>query len=78
MAAQQQLDFHPRLPAQMAKLETHLDVELMATSQENPPAEAIQSASELGMRLATAMWQPRLLVKENSREKAILLMTTAN
>ena len=40
----------------MAKPETHLDVELKATSQENPPAEAMQLASELVMRLAPAMW----------------------
>ncbi len=55
MAPKQELDFHPQLPVQMAKPETHLDVELMATSQENPPAEAIQSVSELVMRLAPAM-----------------------
>jgi hypothetical protein len=58
MAPKQELDFQPQLPVQMAKPETHLAVELMATSQENPPAEAIQSASELVMGLAPAMWQP--------------------
>jgi hypothetical protein len=55
MAPKRQLDFHP-LPVQMAKPETHLDVELTATSQENPPAEAIPSASESVMRLAPVMW----------------------
>ncbi len=52
MAPKRQLDFHLQLPVQMAKPETHLDVELMATSQESPPAEAIQLVSELVMRLA--------------------------
>ena len=46
MAPKRQLDFHPQLPVQMAKPETHFAVELTATSQESPPAEAIQSASE--------------------------------
>ena len=54
MAPKQQLDFHPQL---LAKPETHLDVELRATLQENPPAEAIQSALEVVMRLVPAMWQ---------------------
>jgi len=58
MAPKRRLDFHPQLPAQMAKPEIHLDVELTATSQESPPAEAIQSASELVVRLAPAMRQP--------------------
>ena len=58
MAPKRQLDFHPQLPVQMAKPETHLDVELTATSQESPPAEAIQSASESVTRLAPAMRQP--------------------
>jgi hypothetical protein len=55
MAPKQELDFHPQL---LAKAGTHLDVELTATSQENPPAEAIQLVSELVIRLAPAMWQP--------------------
>ena len=42
MAAKRELDFHPQL---LAKPETHLDVALMATSQETPPPEAIQSVS---------------------------------
>ena len=52
MAPKRQLDFHPQL---LAKPETHLDVELTATSEENPPAEAIQSVSESVTRLALAM-----------------------
>ena len=67
MAPKQQLDFQPQLPVQMAKPETHLDVELTATSQENPPAEAMQSVSELVTRLAPAMWQsPPVKLSENS------------
>ena len=58
MTPKRQLDFHWQLPVQMAKPETHLDVELMATSLGSPPAEAIQSASESVTRLAPAMWQP--------------------
>jgi hypothetical protein len=42
----------------MAKPETHLDAELMATSQENPRAEAAQPAWELVMHLAPPMPQP--------------------
>jgi hypothetical protein len=57
MAPKQQLDFRRQLPVQMAKPETHLDVELMATSLGSPPAEAIQSVSELMTRLAPAMRQ---------------------
>src|SRR4029453_2069435 len=69
MAPKQQLDFHPQL---LAKPETHLDVELRATLQENPPAEAIQSASESVTRLAPAMGQPPpMLLWENLQGKAI-------
>jgi hypothetical protein len=58
MAPKPQLDFHPQPPVQMAKPETHLDAELRATLEENPPTKAIQLASELAMRVAPAMWQP--------------------
>ena len=58
MAPKRQLDFHPQPPVQTEKPETHLAVELTATSQESPPAEAIQSASESVTRLAPAMRQP--------------------
>jgi hypothetical protein len=58
MAPKRQLDFHWQLPVQMAKPETRLDAELMATSQGSPPAEAIQSASESVTHSAPAMWQP--------------------
>jgi hypothetical protein len=75
MAPKQQLDFHPQLLVQMAKPETHLDAELMATSLENPPAEGIQSVSELVMRLAPATWRQPLPVMppENSLGNAIQL-----
>jgi hypothetical protein len=75
MAPKGQLDFHPQLPAQMAKPETHLDVELMATSQETPPPEAIQSISELAMSVAPAMWQqPPVILQENSPAEVIQLL----
>ena len=75
MSPKQELDFHPQLPAQMAKLETHLDVELMATSLENPPGKAMQAASQLVMRLAPAMWRPLpVMLQENSPGKAIQLV----
>jgi hypothetical protein len=61
------LDFLPQLPVQVAKPETHLAVELMATSPENPRAEAMQAASEL------AMWQrPPVMPQENSPAEGIL------
>ena len=50
MVLKQELDFHPQL---LATPETHLDADLMATSLENPPAEAIPSVS-LVMRSAPA------------------------
>jgi hypothetical protein len=72
MAPKQELDFHPQL---LARPETHLDGELMGTSEENPPAEAIQSVLELVMRLAPAMWQPPpVMLQENSLGKAIQLL----
>jgi hypothetical protein len=72
MAPKRQLDFHWQLPVQLAKPETHLAVELTATSQESPPAEAIQSASESVTRLAPAMRQPPpVLLWEDLQGKAI-------
>jgi hypothetical protein len=72
MALKQELDFHPQL---LATPETHLDAELMATSLENPPAEAIPSVS-LVMRLALATWQQPLpgMLQENSLASAIQLL----
>jgi hypothetical protein len=72
MAPKRQPDFHPQLPVQIAKPETHLDAELTATPQESPPAEAIQSVLEVAMRLGSAMRQPPLvLLWENLQGKAI-------
>jgi hypothetical protein len=72
MAPKRQRDSHWQLPVQLAKLETHLAVELTATSQESPPAEAIQSASESVTRLAPAMRQPPpVLLWEDLQGKAI-------
>jgi hypothetical protein len=72
MTPKRQLDFHWQLPVQLAKPETHLDVELMATLQENPPPEAMQAASESVTRLAPAMRQPPpVLLWENLQGKAI-------
>src|SRR4029453_13213088 len=72
MAPKRQLDFHWQLPVQLAKRETHLAGELTATSQESPPAEAIQSASESVTRLAPAMRQPPpVLLWEDLQGKAI-------
>jgi hypothetical protein len=69
MAPKRELDFHPQL---LAKTETHLDVALMATSQENRLAEAIQSVSEQAMRLAPAMWrQQPVMLEENSLVEVI-------
>jgi hypothetical protein len=69
MALKQELDFHPQL---LAMPETHLDAELMATSLENPPAEAIPPVS-LVRRLAPATWRQLLLVmlQENLLAPAI-------
>ena len=72
MAPEQQLEFRPQLPVQMAKPETHLGVELTVTSQENPPGKAMQSASQLVMRLAPAMSQPLpVMLQENSLAEVI-------
>jgi hypothetical protein len=72
MAPKRQLDFHWQLPVQLAKPETHLAVELTATSQENPPAEAIQLVSESVTRLGPAMRQPPpVLLWENLQGQAI-------
>jgi hypothetical protein len=75
MAPEWWLDFQPQLPVQMASLETHLDVELKATSQENPPAEAMESISDLVMRLAQVMQQPPpVMLSKNSPKTAIQLV----
>src|SRR4030095_7753281 len=72
MAPKRQLDFHWQLPVQLAKRETHLAVGLTATSQESPPAEAIQSASGVVTRFAAAIRQPPpVLLWEDLQGKAI-------
>ena len=73
MAPKRQLDFHPQLPVQRAKLETHLDVGLMASLQENPLAEAMRLVWQLVRRLAPAMWQPGpVMLGQEFPGKAIL------